>query len=72
MPQRGSMCVIGLPRSRTSPTVGCMKPANMLIIVDLPQPRGAEQAHELAFGNIQRQALDRDDVLVPARPKTPW
>ena len=38
MPQRGSMPVIGLPRNVTSPLVGCVKPANMLSMVDLPHP----------------------------------
>src|SRR5262245_6134787 len=32
------MPVIGLPRRRTSPAVGCRNPANMLISVVLPQP----------------------------------
>ncbi len=38
MPQRGSIPVIGRPRSRIWPDVGWVNPANMLRRVDLPQP----------------------------------
>jgi len=31
---------MGLPSSRTSPDVGCMKPATMFIMVVFPQPEG--------------------------------
>ena len=63
---------IGLPRSRTSPAVGCMKPANMLSMRRLAAARRAEQAHELALGDIEREALDRDHDLGRAgQPERP-
>ena len=66
MPQRGSMRVIGLPRSRTSPAVGCMKPANILTIVDLPQPEAPSRHTNSPSAMSSDKALDRDHVRAPA------
>ena len=43
----------------TLPADGAIKPAAILSKVDLPQPVGTDDGHELAVGHRQRGALDR-------------
>ena len=48
----------GLPSSRISPSVGVSKPASIISVVVLPEPRRPEQRQELAALDVEVQVFD--------------
>jgi hypothetical protein len=47
---------------KTSPSVGCSKPAIMRRVVVLPQPLGPMQRKELAVAHLEGEVIDGDRV----------
>jgi hypothetical protein len=52
------------PPIRISPPVMSSRPAIMRSVVDLPQPDGPDQHHELVVGDVEIDAANSLDLVV--------
>ena len=59
-----SMSPAGLPRTRTSPALGKIRPSRVLMVVVFPGAVGPEEAEDLALVHIQADVVDSDDAAV--------